>query len=101
MSLQKLIVAAAAGIAAGAVIGLLTAPASGAETRKKIAESTEKLKLKILHLAGKASDELDELKDVVQNQAEGLSDDVKARLLKLIAASKASYKHVAAEAANS
>lgn len=98
MSLQKIIIAAAAGIVAGTVIGLLTAPASGAETRQKIADSTEKLKSKILRLAGKASDELDELKDVVQNQSEGLSDDVRARLLKLIAASKASYKNVAAEA---
>jgi len=98
MSLQKLIIASAAGIVAGTVIGLLTAPASGAETRKKIADSTEKLKNKILRLAGKASDELDELKAVVETQADGLSDDVRARILKLIAASKASYKNVAAEA---
>ena len=98
MSMQKLIIGVASGIVAGAVIGLLTAPASGAETRQKIVESSEKLKNKLLRLAGRASDELDELKDVVQNQAEGLSDDVKARILKLIAASKASYNKVADEA---
>jgi len=96
--MQKLIIGVASGIVAGAVIGLLTAPASGAETRQKIVESSEKLKNKLLRLAGRASDELDELKDVVQNQAEGLSDDVKARILKLIAASKASYNKVADEA---
>lgn len=98
MSTQKVIIAVAAGIAAGAVIGLLTAPASGVETRKKIAETSDKMKNKLLRLAGKASDELDELKEVIQHQAEGLSDDVRARVLKLIAASKASYNHVAAEA---
>ncbi len=96
--MQKLIIAAAAGIVAGTVIGLLTAPAAGAETRKNIAESADKLKNKIRRLAGKASDELDELKDVVQNQAQGLSDDVRTRILKLIEASKTSYKNVAAEA---
>jgi len=98
MSMQKLIVAAASGIVAGTVIGLLTAPAAGAETRKKISESADKLKYKIRRLAGKASDELDELKEVVQNQAQGLSDDVRARILKLIEASKTSYNNVAAEA---
>jgi gas vesicle protein len=83
---------------AGAVVGLLTAPASGSETRKKIADSTDKLKNRLLRLAGRASNELDELKDIIQNQAEGLSEDVRARVLKLIAASKASYNHVAVEA---
>ncbi len=98
MSMQKLIIGVASGIVAGTVIGLLTAPASGAETRKKIVDTSEKLKNKLLRLAGTAADELDELKDVVQNQAEGLSEDVKARILKLIAASKESYNKVADEA---
>jgi gas vesicle protein len=96
--MQKLIIGVAAGIAAGAVIGLLTAPASGAETRKNIVDSAEKLKNRIGRLVGRASDELDELKDVIQHQTEGLSEDVRARILKLIAASKESYKNVAAEA---
>ena len=96
--MQKLIIGIASGLAAGAVIGLLAAPASGAETRKKLVDSSIKLKNKIARLAGKASDELDELKDVIQNQTDGLSADVRARILKLIAASKESYNNVAAEA---
>lgn len=100
MSTQKLIVAAAAGIVAGAAVALLTAPLSGSETRKKITDATGKIKNKLSRLIGKATDELDELKDIVQNQADGLSDDVRKRLLKVIAASKESYKNIAEEAAS-
>ncbi len=98
MSTQKLLIAAASGIAAGAVVGLLTAPASGSETRKKIADTTQKLKNRIQRMMGKASDELDELKDIIENQADGLNEDVRRRVLKLISATKASYNHVVEEA---
>ena len=98
MSTQKLLIAAAAGIVAGAAVALLTAPLSGSETRKKIVDTTGKIKSKLSRLIGKATDELDELKDIVQNQADGLSDDVRKRILKVIAASKESYKNIAEEA---
>lgn len=98
MSIQKLLIAAAAGVVAGAVVGFLTAPSSGSETRKKISDTTGKIKNKLSRMVGKATDELDELKDIVQNQADGLSDDVRQRILRVIAASKATYNHVAEEA---
>ena len=40
---SKILVAAAAGIAAGAVLGILFAPGKGSETRKKINEEGKKL----------------------------------------------------------
>ena len=98
MGTQKLILVAAAGLVAGTVAGLLTAPLTGSETRRKIADTTGKIKNRLTRLIGKAADELEELKDIVQNQAEGLSDDVRRRLLKVIASSKESYKNIAAEA---
>ncbi len=39
----KIIAAAAAGIAAGAVLGLLFAPNKGSETRKKLTDESKKL----------------------------------------------------------
>jgi gas vesicle protein len=97
MSLQKIIVAATAGIVAGAVIGVLTAPASGKETRQNIADSAEDLKKKLQKLRGQAVDELDELKQVFETEVEGLQDDVKERVLALINKAKVSKNNFIAE----
>ncbi len=97
MSNQKILIGALSGIAAGLVIGLLTAPAKGSETRKKIADTATDLKKKLRRLTGKAESELDELKEIFQNEVEGLGDDVRERVLKLIASSKASYNHLKEE----
>lgn len=98
MSLQKIIVAASTGLAAGIIIGLLAAPMSGAETRQKIADSAEELKKKIRKFTGYAVDELEDLKEVFENQVEGLGDDVRERVLNLIEQAKASKNHLVAEA---
>jgi len=98
MSTTKILIAAAAGLVAGAAAALLTAPQSGSETRHKIADATGKLKSKLSKLVGRASDELDELKNIIQTQGDGLTDDVRQRILRLIASTKASYNTVAAEA---
>jgi len=97
MSIQKLLIAVASGMVAGAIVGYLTAPRSGSETRQKIADATGKVKNKLSRLVGKASDELDKLKDIIQSQSDGLSEDVRKRVLKLIASTKASYNNVGAE----
>jgi gas vesicle protein len=58
MDIQKIIVGAFAGLVAGAVIGILAAPASGNETRQKIAGSAGNLKRRFRRLAGKAEKEI-------------------------------------------
>lgn len=97
MSLQKIIVAATAGLVAGAVLGVLTAPASGKETRENIANSAEDLKKRLRKLRGQAMDELDELQDLFETEVEGLQDDVKERVLTLINKAKASKNNFVSE----
>jgi gas vesicle protein len=97
MSLQKIIVAATAGLVAGAVIGVLTAPASGKETRQNIANSAEDLKKKLKKLRGQAVDELDELKNLFETEVEGLRDDVKERVLALISKAKENKNNFVSE----
>ncbi len=97
MSLQKIIVAATAGLVAGAVLGVLTAPASGKETRENIANSAEDLKKRLRKLRGQAMDELDELQDLFETEVEGLQDDVKERVLALINKAKASKNNFVSE----
>ena len=100
MSVQKVLVGALSGIVAGVAIGLLVAPASGSETRTKIADTAETIKRRFRRLRGQADAELDELKEIFEGEIEGLKGDVRERVLRLIEASKTSYNHLKEEPAS-
>lgn len=67
MSTEKVIVGLLAGLAAGALLGVLFAPDKGSETRRKISENGEafadKLKEKFNELIGKMDEKFEETKD--------------------------------------
>jgi gas vesicle protein len=94
MSLQRLFTATLSGI----VIGILIAPAKGADTRKKLNDSVENLKDKIRRLRGTTNEELDELHRVFEQEIAGLREDVREKVLRLIDASKKSYNNLRSEA---
>lgn len=98
MSAQKFLIGVLSGLVAGVAIGLLTAPAKGSDTRKKIADTADDMKRKLRHLRGQANNELDELKAVLENETNGLRGDVRERILKLVEASKNSYHRMAEDA---
>ena len=95
MSIQRVFIGALSGLLAGITIGLLVAPAKGSETRAKIVDSADNLRKKIKRIGGTATDEL---KEVFEFEIDGLKDDVRERVLKLIETSKASYNHIKQEA---
>ncbi len=65
---SKTVVALLAGLAAGAVLGLLFAPEKGTETRDKLSESLKNLGDSIKEKAAEEIDNLTEFKDrVVSN----------------------------------
>ena len=98
MSVQKVLVGALAGLVAGVAIGVLTAPAEGKETRQRIADKAESLKRKLRQLRGLTVDELDELKDIFEQETEGLREDVPTRVLDLIKAAKMKGNHIKEQA---
>ena len=98
MSTQKFLIGALSGLAAGLAIGILVAPAEGKQTRQKIADSADALKKKLRHLRGTALDELDEMKQIVEKETEGLKEDVRHRVLDLIKAAKSKGNHIKEEA---
>jgi gas vesicle protein len=68
------------GLLMGVGIGLLLAPEKGEDTRESIAETANNLKDKFNRLVGRAGARIDDLKDLLEDEVEGLSDDVRSRI---------------------
>lgn len=75
-------------IAAGAAIGMLMAPGSGTDTRKKISNSVDDLKARLNRVKSKSAEELEELKEVFQHEIGGLKEDSRRRILEILGATK-------------
>jgi gas vesicle protein len=83
-TMNKILIGTLSGMVAGVAIGLLTAPASGKETRENLARQTHKLKRKMNKLRNRAEDEMEGLEEVFAKEIDGLKDDVRQRVLNLI-----------------
>lgn len=88
MSAEKTLIGALAGLTAGIALGVLLAPDKGSETRRKIKDTAEDVKHKVQHLIGKEASDLDELERIFQDEVDGLQEDIRKRVLRLIEASK-------------
>lgn len=84
MSTKTLMITGISCIATGVLVGILTAPASGKETRQKIADKADDLTQKFNELRGKSMSDLSELKTIFETEVEGLKEDVRERILHLI-----------------
>lgn len=98
MSAQKIVVGTLTAALAGVVVGLLIAPAKGSETRQKISDTADNLRKKLRSIRNSADDELNDLQEVFENEVDGLKDDVREKVLRLIEASKKGYAKVKDEA---
>src|SRR5262245_18469407 len=98
MSTAKILCGAMVGVAAGLAIGLLTAPDSGEETRRKIKKSAHHLQGRAKRILGKGADELSELKYIIEHELTGMKDDVKERILTLIDESIETFQNYKKEA---
>jgi gas vesicle protein len=94
MNAQKIIIATLSGLVAGVAIGILTAPAEGKETRQRIADTADSFKKKLKQFRGVAMEELDELADIFEREAEGLREDVRSRVLELVRSARSKGNHI-------
>jgi gas vesicle protein len=84
MSTTKFLAGVLAGLTTGIAIGLLTAPESGNNTRRKIKNTADDWRHKINGLVGRSQEDLSDLKEVFEHEIAGLQDDARQRVLKLI-----------------
>ncbi|NSL91042.1 YtxH domain-containing protein [Chitinophaga solisilvae] len=98
MSTTKFLAGAIAGLTTGIVIGMLTAPDRGDEIRKKIKNKADGWRSKINGLVDRGAEDLSDLKHVFENEIDGLQDDVRERVLKLINKSQKKYNRFKSEA---
>lgn len=73
-----------AGALAGLVVGLLIAPEKGSELRSDIADTAGRVRNRINGLMGRSGLDLDDLRSMLDKNIDGLSDDVKNRILTII-----------------
>ena len=69
-----------AGAMVGLVAGLMLAPDKGENTRQNLAETADKWRDKLNRLVGKASVHMADLRDFLEQDIEGLSEDVRNRI---------------------
>ena len=74
----------AAGALCGLVAGLLIAPERGEDLRNDIADTATKWKDKFDRLTGRAEMDLEDLRAVLDKNIDGLTDDVKHRILTIL-----------------
>ncbi len=75
---KNILIAAGSGIAVGAVLGILFAPASGKETRKNIATKANSAKEAIVEKATEAKEAIVENKEMIAESIVGLKGNVKS-----------------------
>ncbi|HRO43128.1 MAG TPA: YtxH domain-containing protein [Flavipsychrobacter sp.] len=73
-----------AGAIVGLVAGLLLAPDKGINTRENLANSANKIKDRFNRLTGRAITRLDDLRDYLEQDIDGLPEDVRSRILTIL-----------------
>ncbi len=73
-----------AGALCGLVVGLLVAPERGEDLRHDIADAATKWRNRLNKLAGKANADIDDLRALLDRSVDGLSEDVKHRILTIL-----------------
>jgi gas vesicle protein len=73
-----------AGALVGLVAGLLLAPQKGEDLREELVDTADKWKKKLDKITGKASNELNDLREILEDEVSGLADDARLRILSIL-----------------
>ena len=84
----KIIFTGFTALVSGVAIGVLLAPRCGSETRRNIMESAENIRKRILGFAARTGHTIDDVKQMLNEDIEGLNPDLRNRILQIIEGSE-------------
>lgn len=73
-----------AGALIGVVTGMLLAPKRGSELRDDLSDNAEKIQKRIKRIVRKTTTQVNDLRGLLEDEIEGLSDDVRYRMLTIL-----------------
>jgi gas vesicle protein len=84
----KIIFTGFTALASGVAIGVLLAPDCGVDTRKKMMDTAENIRKKIVGFAARSGHTIDDVKQMLSDEIEGLNPELKNRILQLLETSQ-------------
>lgn len=87
-SAYKIIFTGFTALVSGVAIGVLLAPSCGTDTRRKVMDSAETLRKRIMGFATRTGHTVEDVKQMLTEDVEGLNPDLRNRILQLIEVSE-------------
>jgi hypothetical protein len=83
-SAYKIIFTGFTALVSGVAIGVLLAPNCGADTRRKMMDTAENIRKRIMGFAARSGHTVEDVKQMLTEDVEGLNPDLRNRILQLI-----------------
>ena len=83
-SAYKIIFTGFTALVSGVAIGALLAPNCGAENRRKMMDTAENIRKRIMGFASRSGHTVEDVKQMLNQEIEGLNPDLKNRILQMI-----------------
>ena len=87
-SAYKIIFTGFTALVSGVAIGVLLAPSCGADTRRKMMDTAETLRKRIMGFASRSGHTVEDVKQMLMDEVEGLNPALRTRILQLIETSE-------------
>lgn len=84
----KIIFTGFTALVSGVAIGVLLAPNCGSDTRRRVMDTAETIRKRILGFATRPGHTVEDIKNMLNDEVEGLNPDLRNRILYLIEASE-------------
>jgi hypothetical protein len=84
----KIIFTGFTALVSGVAIGVLLAPNCGSDTRRKVTETAENIRKRIMGFAMRSGHTVEDVKNLLNEDIEGLNPDLRNRILQLIEVSE-------------
>ena len=87
-SAYKIIFTGFTALVSGVAIGVLLAPNCGSDTRRKVMDTAETIRKRIMGFATRSGHTVDDVKQMLNDEVEGLNPVLRNRILQLIETSE-------------